>query len=250
VDWNSILGTGVSIVTIIGTTVGIIIALRQLISKKASPSPPAYVLPLQVDEGYVLPPPHQGENEKLLVMGYEFGQQKKYKEMLEMLDQVVALSPNDSLAWNYKGWALDNLGRHNGAIIAYERGIEVSPKDSNIWNNKGNTLNTLGRHEEALEALNQAIILDPKNGNAWYNKGNTLGYLKRHWEAVDAFSQTIAIDPGDAEAWSNKAIALEHLGRHQEALGACNQAIALDRENSISWVIKGVNTIEIRRMGL
>ena len=48
---------------------------------------------------------------------------------------------------------------------------------------KGNTLNDLGRYEEALKAYDQAILLNPNYTQAFHNKGSIFHNMKRYEEA-------------------------------------------------------------------
>ena len=59
-------------------------------------------------------------------------------------------------AWNNKGIALDDLGKHEEAIKCYDKALELNPKYEKAWNNKGNTFEKLGRKEEAQECFQEA----------------------------------------------------------------------------------------------
>ena len=88
-------------------------------------------------------------------------------------------------------------------------------KSHKAWYNKGIALDDLGRYEEAIKAYDKAIELKPDYQKAWYNKGIALRKLYSYEEALEAFNKAIEIKPDDHDAWNNKGIALKKLGRYE-----------------------------------
>src|SRR6266567_4730923 len=84
---------------------------------------------------------------------------------------AIGLDPNEAFAYGNKGDALNNLGRYQEALAAYEQAIGLDPNLALAYSNKGAALNNLGRYQEALAAYEQAIGLDPNNAFAYSNKG-------------------------------------------------------------------------------
>jgi tetratricopeptide (TPR) repeat protein len=91
--------------------------------------------------------------------------------------------------WYNKGLALDNQGRYDEAIQAYDKAIEIDPRDKDIWNNKGIALYDQKRYSEAIQAYDKAIELDPKYAGVWFNKGNGLAKLGLTIESNEAFAK-------------------------------------------------------------
>jgi tetratricopeptide (TPR) repeat protein len=58
--------------------------------------------------------------------------------------------------WFNKGVALDDPGKYEEAIKAYDRAIEINPQDTKAWYNKGTVLKALGRTIEADAAFTKA----------------------------------------------------------------------------------------------
>ena len=55
----------------------------------------------------------------------------------------LQINPDDVPAWYNKGIALDNLGKYDEAIKAYDEAIKLDPNDAVAWNNKGVALFSL-----------------------------------------------------------------------------------------------------------
>ena len=140
---------------------------------------------------------------------------------------------NSQDAWNNKGIALFNKGRHDKAIKAYDKAISINPDFAKAWCNKGGALNHLGRSAEAIKACDRAIFIDPDFAAAWNNKGSALNNLGMYKEAIKACDKAITINPNLARAWSNKGYALNKLGRYAEAIKAYDKVIAINPDDAI-----------------
>jgi tetratricopeptide (TPR) repeat protein len=129
--------------------------------------------------------------------------------------------------WYKKGAALDDQGKYDEAIQAFDNAIGIDPKDVDAWNYKGIALHKLGKYDEAIKAYDKAIELDYlEDTYAWYNKGLTLYQQGKYDEAIQAYDKAIETDPKDADAWNHKGIALGKLGLTAES----NEAIAKAKE--------------------
>jgi len=119
--------------------------------------------------------------------------------------------------WFEKGLNLEDQGKLDEALKAYEKAIELDPKLSNPWNGKGNVFLDQKKYDEALKAYEKAIELDPKSAHPWNGEGIVFRNLKKYDEALKAYEKAIKLDPSIAYFWNNKKIALEALGRRSEA---------------------------------
>lgn len=102
------------------------------------------------------------EEQKFKIEGYQFLKQGQYLEALDMINKALILNPNDAIAWNNKGSALDSLGQYLEAIRAFDRTIELDPNYATGWNNKGWALYNLGQYQESIRALDKALLLNPE----------------------------------------------------------------------------------------
>ncbi|MCW3610483.1 tetratricopeptide repeat protein [Burkholderia cenocepacia] len=91
---------------------------------------------------------------------------------LAMIDAHLAQAPNDAYALDSKGWALYRLGRHDDALVWFDRSIAIFAKDDDSdarearatgLAHKGEVLWKLGRQDEARDAFAQAGKLQPNN---------------------------------------------------------------------------------------
>ncbi len=173
----------------------------------------------------------------------------KYDEAIEAYDEAIRLNPNYAKAWFNKGLSLDDLGKYDEAAKAYDEAIRLDPNNATKpWFNKGLALDELGEYDEAVKAYDEAIRLDPNNAaKAWFTKGLALDELGEYDEAVKAYDEAIKIDPNNAtKAWFNKGLALDELGEYDEAVKAYDEAIRLDPNNAAkAWFNKGLALDEL-----
>ncbi len=99
------------------------------------------------------------------------------------LRQAEDVSPgNAQVAWVW-AVALQEEGRYEQAVLAYERVLEEFPGDRAAWRNLGRTFYLLGRYEEALGALERVLAIDPEDRAAHYHRMLSLRALGRDREA-------------------------------------------------------------------
>ena len=138
---------------------------------------------------------------------------------------------DSSDVWFNKGFELNNLGKYEEAIEAFDRVIDMDPSNAYAWNNKGYALINLGRYEDGLQACEKAIEIDPNNVYAWNNKAWALNNLGRYEEALQSSEKALEIDPYYSNAQSNKAWALDNLGNSSSA--DINFDIVLDKSGKL-----------------
>jgi len=115
-----------------------------------------------------------------------------------------------------------------GGFIA----VRVIKKYVNALNDKGIALDEIGKHEEAIKAYDWALKLDANNVDTLFNKGETLGILGKREEAIKCFNIILKIDPDDAETLYEKGVNLKKLGKHDEAIKYFDKALKLDPDDT------------------
>jgi len=115
---------------------------------------------------------------------------KKFREARELIEETLAIDPeNPELNLN-QGLLFSEDGRHEEALTSYERAIELKPDYAEAWSNRGNALGDLRRHEEALVSYERSIELKP-------DIDHTLGELVHtqmkicDWTNLDERCQTL-----------------------------------------------------------
>ena len=129
-----------------------------------------------------------------------------YISALELIDQVIALTPDYGIAYSNKGNILKEMGRYEEALIALERAIELDPIYFEAFLNKGNVLQDLYQFQESLIYYDKAITLNPSYAEAYSNKGNALALLRQPNEAMACYDQATILNPSFIDAYWHKAL--------------------------------------------
>jgi tetratricopeptide (TPR) repeat protein len=70
-----------------------------------------------------------------------------------------------------RGNALDELKRHDEALVAYDKALGLYPHFPAAWHGRGNALSALKRCDEALAAYERALALAP---DLWRSDSHTI----------------------------------------------------------------------------
>ncbi|MEM9088296.1 MAG: tetratricopeptide repeat protein, partial [Cyanobacteria bacterium P01_F01_bin.53] len=132
---------------------------------------------------------------------------QEFDVALRCCQEAINLSADNDDAWYAQGFALDELGRYEDAIAAYDKALDIKPNDHEALNNKGIALGNLGRYEDAIAAYEKALVIKPDKHEALYNKGNALGNLGRYEDAIATYNKALVIKPDYQDAFENKGLA-------------------------------------------
>lgn len=125
--------------------------------------------------------------------------QHRAAEALSAFEAALALNPGLPAAWNGKGVALDLLGRHGDAQLAYRTGLGSAPDDRVLRNNYGLSLALSGHYQQAVEVLS---ALAQEQGASSRNRQNLALALGLQGDKRDARA-VAKTDLDEAEVESN-----------------------------------------------
>lgn len=165
-----------------------------------------------------------------------------YVGALELIDQVIALTPDNAIAHSNRGNILKELNRFEEALASLDRAITLDPAYVEAYSNQGNALQDLHRYDEALEWYDRAITLQPNYAEAYSNKGNALELLQRHREAMECFDAATAINPQYVDAYWHKA--LSQLSGGDYEMGWQNYEARWFKKDAIKLLYGGIPRLE------
>ncbi len=142
----------------------------------------------------------------------------RHEQALICFDKVLALAPDSQEGHAGKGLALGELGRYDEAIGHLETVVRQNPAFPDARMHLGNVLFGKGLAAEALPHLEAALRLKPDSAETQYNYGNVLLRLGQTDAAAGRFRKAIELKPDLADAYNNLGALLLSAGRLEEAL--------------------------------
>jgi tetratricopeptide (TPR) repeat protein len=156
---------------------------------------------------------------------------------LEAAQAAVDLYDESGSAHYNLGTALQNFGRYDEALAAYQVAIQREPRATR-YNGLGNVYAHLDRYADAEAAFRKAIDLDPEDAGPYNNLGLIYEKQEKYEEAANLYQQALErhTKPEDkAVFWRNLGDVYRTQGRYADAEAAYRRAIDFDPEYAWPW---------------
>lgn len=177
--------------------------------------------------------------EAYYLRGVAYEQQANLEKAKQAYDDCLKRQPDNQAALNNRGVVQGQLGKSELAIADLERAIEVNPRDALAWSNLGLAQHLLHRHEDALTSYAKAIEIQPEIRYV-FQRGNVMLDAERFGEAEAEFTKVLDLDVRYAAAYLNRANARVSLGLWQPAREDLKMAEANDQELTLAPHIKSL----------
>ena len=165
--------------------------------------------------------------EYLTSLGTTLQQLGRPEDALKAFDKAIQLRPDVAELWKNLGSVLVDLQRPNDAILSFQHALTLA---SGLWQAShqcGYLLYTVGKFEEALPYLSLCLDQQPDHVATLQLRALSLRGLRRFEEALADNQRAYAVAPNNADTCNNIGDALHSLDRHEEALPWFDRAVAL-----------------------
>jgi tetratricopeptide (TPR) repeat protein len=180
-------------------------------------------------------------------LGTTLQQQGRPEEALKAFDKAVQLKPDDAESWKNLGNVLVELKRPAEALSSFQQALKLNPRHWDAANKSGFLLHELGRLEEAVAHFNLCEKLQPNHAPTLHMRAISLRGLKRCEESLADNRRAHALDPTNADTCNNTGDALQSLGRYEEALGWFDRALELRPDFAEAFDNKAVGLVQLHR---
>lgn len=168
----------------------------------------------------------EGQNPSALIRhAIELHKSRRFRDALQLYQQVLLMCPESVEALTYSGVALLEIGKAKEAAKRLRAAVDAKPDCADARGYLGNALQLTGELDEAEAAFRGALELAPANARSHNNLGVLLLKRDRPEEAVASFNSAVSINPCYAEAHNNLCQAYLKLGENEEAIRAGEKAI-------------------------
>ncbi len=165
--------------------------------------------------------------------------QGRAEEALDAYDQVLAIEPGLFPARSNRGLIFVSKGRFAEAIAEYDRALGLAPDQPVALLNRAVARYRLGDLEGAHEDFTRAIELRSDLPDAYFGRGNVfldVGALDR---AIADYSRAIEIDDRHTLAWLHRGKAHAAAGRVEQALASVTGAIEREPLMASAFRLRG-----------
>jgi tetratricopeptide (TPR) repeat protein len=130
---------------------------------------------------------YPGDIEAYSILGGILIGQERWTEAAEVIERGLAIDPDARELHNQASRAAAGAGRGGAALEAARRYVAVAPHEANARDTLGLRLQDLGRWDEAIDAFDQALRINPRFEIALAHKGNAYFAQGRYREAAAAY---------------------------------------------------------------
>ncbi|HRI68664.1 MAG TPA: tetratricopeptide repeat protein [Polyangium sp.] len=168
--------------------------------------------------------------------------QGRHDEAAEFIATLEALEPRHWIWERIIGLAHEHAGRHEKALLAYERALDQVPNNDALWVEYGIISSKVEDWVSAEKAYKNAITCNQNNADAWSYLSGAQGQLEKLSDAESSARQGLQYCPHDYRLWRNLAISLlmqkQFTDECEEALRRSLGAEVEDNVNVFSSVLR------------
>lgn len=146
---------------------------------------------------------------------------------VEELAEGARLEPERHEIHAHLAVCLGKLGRHQDALLSYEKAHALVPAHPGIQCEIGETHLTLGQAPEALAHFAMAIKTDPSNIRARCGQARAFLSQGETAKGMECFEAALKIEPHSQTVLIERSQELLHLGQNEKALVDIHRALAL-----------------------
>src|SRR5438876_1434607 len=189
-----------------------------------------------------------------------YADERRWRECLEAVGELLRLRPNDPAALEMKGDALTNLGRRPEALAAYEEAAALDPKNGNLRQkieevrvdvpgllSRALIASASGNYTQALSLFDDILEVEPSNVNALIGKAVAYRRSGKPQEAVNCLDLVLGVQPNNASALLNRGNILFSEGDLEGALEAFDHLTQLYPNDEEAWAAQGDVLVKMGR---
>ena len=129
----------------------------------------------------------------------------------------IELSPGYAIGYEWYGWHLAALGRHDEAVAEVGKAASLDPLSPSIGADLAEELLVADRFDEAIKQSRKTMMLDPFFAPVHYVLGQALVQKHSYHEAIAELQKAIEFSPGSTAFKANLAYAYAVSGMRDEA---------------------------------
>lgn len=163
----------------------------------------------------------------------------EYQQALDAYGQLLASNHAEDYAYGQRGECLRMLGRHDEALVEFDRSLQLQPDNYLVLARRGETYRAKGEYAKAIADLDRSLQIEPDWHWSLGSRGDAYRLLERFPEAIADFSQALALSPEYPWAQARRGEAYRMTQEHDKALADLDAAIRQAPEDSFAYASRG-----------
>ncbi len=127
-------------------------------------------------------------------------------------------------------------GDVSGALSACSAALERNPEDANAWAHRGYAHGRSGKHDQAMIDFDRALGIDPRLVYALEGRAQLHSASRNHAAALTDLTTALAVEPGNSRLLAMAAQLSHALGQKNETIAFMERATKADPQNPEWWL--------------
>lgn len=152
----------------------------------------------------------------------DFKAAKTPADMISALNKIIALRPNDPMAYLQKASILNEMGAYEEALKNFDRALALDPTNAQAYLNRSISRFMMGDYNGSIKDLNYAVQLNPQLAQAYYNRGVANVNVSQFNRAMADFSKAkdLFLQAKDFASYTDSDKAVKMLAQYNAAASA------------------------------
>ncbi|HKD18448.1 MAG TPA: tetratricopeptide repeat protein [Thermoanaerobaculia bacterium] len=152
----------------------------------------------------------------------------KPEKAFQLAHELHAKFPGDQLGAMVLAREALSRGDRDEAIRRYQELLAVNPNYSDAYNQIGYYYGYRGDYDRAIDSLEKYRFISRDNANPFDSLGENQAYSGHYNEAIENLNRALAIKPDFSPAYQHLAVAYEGLGQYAKAEEMYEKAATFD----------------------
>lgn len=158
-----------------------------------------------------------GDREIMLSLVKALRSDRDFVGAEETLRRLIDNNKAEAFEYNMLGVILQDQGRQEEAIAAFNQALALEPEQAEPYNNRAVALKRLKRFDEAIQSFERALEINPQYCEALNNQGNLFSSSGDLDSALERYTRAVEINPDFLEGQANIALTLADKGEFKAA---------------------------------
>lgn len=154
---------------------------------------------------------------------------------LKQIGKALKIDPSNPTAMLRQGQTYSRWNQWADAERAFNRVVDQRPNDWVAYNELGAALNAQGKYQEAIQKFKTASLAAPGSSMAFSNLSGAYLQVGDFVQATEAAEKSLTLNPNDDLAADNASLALRYQGKFAQALPFAEKAIQINPAQDTNW---------------